>query len=126
MPFVYSTASCSTVYNVFHEDNAKDIARVKHKILIKGGANVANKHIVTPKGVVTEVSEDDLNILKKDFHFLAAMKAGFLTFEETKVSANKVAKDMEAKDGSAPKTPDDAEFQGTTKVLGSETQKKRR
>ena len=126
MPFVYSTGTCSTTYNIFEDTNAKDISRVKHAILIKGGANVANKHIVTPRGVVTEVSDSDLALLMKDPHFQQHMKAGFLSVEDHKVSANKVAKDMEPKDKSAPRTPEDPEFQGTTKVLGSDTPKRRR
>ena len=126
MPFVYSTATCSTTYNIFHPGNDKDISRTKHKILIKGGANVANKHIVTSRGVVTEVSDEDLKLLMGDYHFQQHMAAGFLTVDAIKTSPNKVAKNMEAKDASAPKTPEDPEFQGTTKVHGSDTKKVRR
>lgn len=80
------------------------------KITIKGGANVADKRtILTPRGVSTEVTDEQVEMLKKHPIFREHLKGGYVTIVETKYreEAEKVVDDMAKKDGSAPKTPAD-------------------
>lgn len=118
MPFVYSTATCSTTYVVYAENmpNAPHSVSL-HKILIKGGANIANKHVMTPRGVATEVSDSDLEILMKDQNFLKAMKLGFITVDKgrSEKDIDKKVKDMQSRDGSAPKTKEVLEAETSAK-----------
>ncbi len=46
------------------------MVRLEKKILIKGGANVADSRtLVTAKGVITEVSDEDLKLLLANVAF---------------------------------------------------------
>lgn len=108
MPFVISTATNDAYYPEYAPGGA-DLPVIKRKVLIKGGANRGGKHLHTPHGVATEVSEDDLEFLKAHPAFKRHVEKGFLTVVESKKEpeADKVALDMTPKDASAPRTPDD-------------------
>jgi len=103
--FVYSTSSNSSAYILF--EHAEDMPIEKQRVTIYGGANVPNKQLVTPRGVVTEVSDEELDFLMKNDGFLQHMKAGFITVEKRKVDVDKVVANMEPKDKSAPLTSKD-------------------
>src|SRR5579859_1519785 len=114
MPYVYSTATCSTNYCEYAptDDKNKGHAVIRKKVLIQGGHGIASQfhnggmgHIHTPKGVATEVSEEDLEFLLQDKNFIRHMEAGFITVDKKKVDPAKRAENMKQKDGSAPLTP---------------------
>ena len=108
MNYVYSTATCGAFYCLYESGSEKDLGVVKHKVEIKGGHGVATpKTCITPRGVVTMVSDEDLEFLMKNDSFIKHMKAGFLTVDKKEVAPEKKAKDMAQKDGSAPLTPSD-------------------
>ncbi len=116
MPHIASTLSADVHYTIYEKKNHPSGANtVVHKIKVKGGANVANsKHILadrvlTPKGVVTKVSEEDLALLEKDEVFQTHKKNGFVQIIHSNAApdADKAARDLEAKDQSAPFAPDD-------------------
>ncbi len=109
MPFIYSTMSQDTTYNVYGEKPAGSVINnVTQQILIRGGANVANrKALVTPVGVVTEVSDATLAELQKNETFQRQLKAGVLKVDAKKVEVEKVVKDMNPKDGAAQKVASD-------------------
>ena len=116
MYYVYSTATCSGTYAVYEQNSSKDLGIIKKRpdgtkiaIVINGGHGVANKHFVTPRGVVTKVSDEDMEILLADQGFQRHMKAGFLSYEKKEVAPEKKAESMAQKDGSAPLTPADFE-----------------
>jgi hypothetical protein len=77
------------------------------KVTIQGGHGVSDKHMFTPKGVVTKVSDRDLELLLENKSFQRHMDRGFITYDKKNVSAEKKAKDMAEKDGSSPLTPKD-------------------
>ena len=122
MYYVYSTATCGTDYNIYAETGNREIAIVKKKITINGGHGVANKNLVTPKGVMTAINDEDMALLEKDPHFKAHRDAGFLSIEKRKVEPEKVAVNMPDKDKSAPLTPKDFE-QGEHSDSGMKTYK---
>lgn len=103
MAFVFSTLSNDNAYPIY-----KDGVKVK-TILINGKANIANKNLITPSGIMTTVSNEDLELLKGDENFMKQVKGGFMSFETKKADVEEVAKDMTEKDKSAPMTKKDIE-----------------
>lgn len=104
--YVYSTLAASVDY-AFHIPGGGDLPIMEHKVTVKGGAGVANSHLVTPKGVVTEISEQDAARLKEHPVFQIHQKNGFVEISSSSVDPDKAARDMTAKDNSAPVTPGD-------------------
>ncbi len=105
--FVYSTLTCDNAYTLYEKTPPEQLSKPRRSIIIKGGANVANKHVLTAKGIVTQVSEADMEILKQNDHFMLHHKNGYITWEKHKEDPERVAKDMKAKDAGAPKVPED-------------------
>lgn len=106
MPYVYSTLSNDNEYRGYKPGGA-DMQTVERHVLIKGGAGIANKNIITPRGVATEVTAEELEFLKGHESFKMHVENGFITFDNKKADAEEVAKDMKKKDQSAPVTPED-------------------
>lgn len=116
MPYVYSTATCSGTYVKYQDvpansDNKSSPGhnKVVKSVTIQGGNGVATRHLITPKGMVTKVSDEDLAFLMQNRSFQRHMDAGFITVDKKKVDPAIKAKDMTEKDGSAPLTPKDFE-----------------
>jgi len=106
MPYVYSTLSCDNEYRGYKKGGG-DIPQVEAHVLIKGGAGIANRNIITPRGVATEVTKEELIILEANEQFQLHVKNGFIMVESKRSEADEVAKNMTKKDKSAPATPDD-------------------
>ena len=109
MPFVYSTTTCDGTYVEYRPDPDKGRGHSEaiRKVTIKGGHGVATKHLITPKGVVTEVTADEMEWLLKDASFQRHIKAGHITYDNTRIEPEKRAADMAEGDGAAPLTPKD-------------------
>lgn len=80
---------------------------VESQVLIKGGSGIANKNIITPYGVATEVTPDELAQLESNEQFQLHKANGYIRVESKKSETEKVVKDMTKKDKSAPATPED-------------------
>ncbi len=107
MPYVYSTLTNGNEYAEY-EPGGADIPVLKKKVEIKGGANVANKKsLITPLGVATRVSDEDLEFLKNHPEFQRHMKAGYISIGKTNADPEKFASNMKGPDESAPLTPAD-------------------
>lgn len=109
--YIYSTISADVNYSVESGD----------KILIAGKANVANRNIITPRGTMTRVTDEQIALLKRNHVFQKHLENGFLTIESKKGEADKVASNMTPRDTSAPDTGNDMlmdddieEVKGTT------------
>lgn len=115
MFYVYSTCTCDGYYVVYDKRRPHDLPTVakrpdgsKIKILIKGGHGVSQqKTFYTPRGVVTNVNDADMEILMANKSFQRHMKAGHISYEKKAVDTEKKVSDMAQKDGSAPVTPED-------------------
>ena len=106
--YVYSTLTSDNFYVAYSTPVDKNqLPHIMKKVLIKGGNAVAQKNLWTPHGVMTEVSDEEMEILQKDHNFKMHEKNGFIKVEKKEVPVKKVVKDMAEKDGSAPKTPKD-------------------
>lgn len=105
MPYVYSTMSNSVDYTEYRHE--KDLNIPVRTVTVQGGANVPNKALVTPLGVATRISDEDLEFLKKHPVFIQHEKAGFIMVKEKRFNPEVVAADMKGRDRSAPYVPQD-------------------
>ena len=99
--YVFSTLSSSVNYPVYAK-GAGDVPVVERSITIKGGANVPDKRIETPRGVVTEITGEELALLEQNEVFRLHCDNGFITVSEEAGDPEKVAADMTTRDASSP------------------------
>jgi hypothetical protein len=97
--YICSTLSASVVYEI---EGGKEI-------FIAGGANIPDKHFLTPQGVMTSVTAEDLAALKKTRVFALHASNGFLTWSDKKSDVEAIVSGMQGADDSAPDTEADAE-----------------
>ena len=117
MHYVYSTATCPISYVKYKsppesEKLDKRGASAGHnqiikKVTISGGHGVNTKHLFTPMGVVTQVSDEDMEFLLENESFRRHVDAGYMTYDKRKSDPAKKAANMSEKDGSSPLTPKD-------------------
>lgn len=107
MPHVFSTITNDTYYCEYGKAPSGNIPPLKHKVLVKGGTGIANKHLVTPYGVATQVSREDLAFLEDNESFQRHKKRGFIVVREDYVDPEVVAANMNTRDGSSPIVPGD-------------------
>ena len=107
MPYVFSTLTASVKYTQY--EKGKDFHTPKREVLIRGGSNVADKHVVTRLGVATQVSDEDLAWLKEDLTFKTHVKNNFIRVHDAKADPEKIitSQEMETRDESSPLTPAD-------------------
>lgn len=74
------------------------------EVHVNGGHGVANDRLVTPLGVVTEVTAEQLEQLEQNPVFQKHKAAGFLVIRAKSADPEKVSADMNHKDPSAPLT----------------------
>jgi len=111
MPFVYSTLTNDQTYTLWRAGNGDKKPNIAlKKVMIKGGhGRMDSKNLVTPLGVVTEVTDEQLEALNKIDAFKKHIEAGYITVEKKKAEPEKVASTMKGKDKSSQKTPSDFE-----------------
>ena len=123
MPYVYSTLSSDQTYCQYPKKaDPKGIPQIIQKVNINGKANVTNKKtFVTPKGVVTEITDEQLKILEGIPAFRDHREAGFIVVDTKKTEPAEVAKkDMSPKDLSSQLVEDDFKPDKAPKVNTSE------
>lgn len=91
--YIYSTLAAAQAYGT-------TVGMVR----IEGGANITSKHMITPRGVATEVTDVELEALRAHDVFAAHLKNGFLHIDVKEVKADKVAENMNAEDKGAQAT----------------------
>jgi hypothetical protein len=108
MPLIFSTLTGSVTYTDW-KLSAGGLSIAGREVTIKGGANVASKHLLTPRGIGTKVTDEELAFLETDVTFLMHKKNGFITIDSVGDirDADLAASDMEGRDDSAPDTPND-------------------
>ena len=118
--YIFSTLTSDQRYRDYHKSDSKDILpTVKSEVFIKGGHGVAGKHLITPQGVMTKITDDEYAILLNNSDFKMHVKNGFIKAEQRAHDVKKVIGDMAVKDKSSPLTPDDYSKRVPT-VPGSE------
>lgn len=128
MPYVYSTLSCDQKYTNYHETDTPGPNVAKGSVLIKGGANVAQKRFIaddgtnTPAGVRTEVTEAELELLLANEGFVGHMDRGFIEVTTGKEKISEIVADMTEADASAQFTDEDYK-EGGRALPGTEAPK---
>lgn len=92
--------------------NDQNYATSDGPVFIAGQANVMTKHMYTPRGRVTEISDEQYTQLKNNHVFKLHKENGFIAVENRKEDPDKVATDMEASDKSAPLTEEQLVAEG--------------
>lgn len=116
---IYSTLTAPVMYVTYKKNDSRAMAIAEHRITIAGGANVSNKHFVTPRGVLTTVSDEDYEHLLRNPVFQKHLETHHVFCDQVKANANKVADaNMQAKDESAPLTPKDKRFDNPKRGTG--------
>lgn len=106
---------CSTVTTpieiVEYRTDLGPLPKVVRKVNLLGGANLPPKTLVTPAGVLTPVSAEDLAFLVANKEFQRLQRDGYMTITRGKSEDDLEAAvaGMQPKDGCAPKTPKDFE-----------------
>ena len=125
--YVYSTLTADQLYTNWGRGGG-DVPVPTSKVFIKGGAGVANDRVITPRGVVTEITPEQAAILMENSDFQLHQKNGFVQISERETDPEKAAADMESRDESAPLVPGDlpADMQPTMAETKPEPRSKKR
>lgn len=100
--YILSTLTADQEYTAYREGGA-DLPLAAASVFVKGGANVADKRLVTPQGVVTKVDADQMAILESNEVFQLHKRNGYITVSERKpADADAAAASQANRDGSAP------------------------
>src|ERR1700741_1221950 len=75
--YVYSTLTCPQEYTGWKPSPNGEL-RADRSVRIEGGHGVMNKHFLTPLGVMTEVSDDELAFLETVEAFQLHKANGFI------------------------------------------------
>jgi hypothetical protein len=111
MYYVYSTLANDMRYAKYRDQLPGQLgpATIEHEVLINGKVGVANKHLITPRGTVTAISDNDYEILKDNYSFKEHIKEGHILVEKKQEEVEKVILKMKKRDNSSPIVPDDYE-----------------
>ena len=118
--YVFSTLASDVAYTN-HAQGGGDLPIDLPPVVIKGGAGIANERIVTPRGVATEVTEEQVEYLRANQVFQLHEKNGFVMVSDTYGDPDTVAADMTGRDISAPVVPQDNIAPDAQTVVGGET-----
>ena len=79
------------------------------EVLIRGGAGIASKNLITAQGVHTAISEDEYTAICDLAHFKQFVESGHIRVEKRDYDIDKMVSDMNARDPGGPLTPADFE-----------------
>lgn len=91
--YIYSTLSADMIYSTTAGD-----------VFIAGQANIPDKHLLTPYGKVTTVTDEQYEGLKGNHLFQLHESNGFIMADKHKTDADNAATSMTGRDDSAPDT----------------------
>ena len=117
--FIFCTLASDVAYTN-HAQGGGDMPIELPPVVIKGGAGIANERIVTPRGVATEVTEEQVEYLRANQVFQLHEKNGFVMVSDTYGDPDTVAADMTGRDISAPVVPQDNIAPDAQTVVGGE------
>lgn len=112
MTIVLSTLTSAQDYTFYQKGGEDGVNQPVRTIHLNGGANLADQHFVTKDGVVTDLSDADIEMLKTHPVFQLHVNNGFVRILNTPTEETKAKTDMEAEDKSAPLTPAKYEKRG--------------
>lgn len=105
--YIYSTLTAANIYPTYRRVPGRDLPVEADRVCIQGGANLPSKVFVTPKGVLTVVTDEEFDRLNESKAFKRHVDGGYLVCEDGPHDVAEVAADMTEKDKSAPMVPED-------------------
>ena len=107
MPYVLSRLAAGVDYELYDLKTPNGIPRLLETVTVKGGADVADKKtLVTPRGVATEITKKQAELLKKNPVFEIHLDKGVVEILDKLPDLEKEAANLDP-DPSAPVTPGD-------------------
>lgn len=101
--YIFSTLAADVSYTGYAENKNDAPARVAVSVVVKGGAGVANRRTLeTPRGVVTEVTQEQAEFLSAHPVFKKHLQNGFVQVSELNATGDEAAADLNGRDPSAP------------------------
>lgn len=94
MPYVLSKLANTQIYTQYAK-GVNDMNIAVKRVEIKGGADVTNKNLVTPEGIITKISNDDLESLKANRDFQRHLDRGVIKYFGTAPNIEKSSQTME-------------------------------
>lgn len=123
--FITSRLASGVDY-AFYVKGPNGINKVAKTISIKGGSDVINKTtLLTPQGIVTELSKEELDELKTHPVFMMHLENGYITINENEKAANNAGDKLEV-DKSSQITDADYENGNEKKEMVAAPKKKGR
>jgi len=101
--YIFSTLSCSQKYTKYHHGGG-DLPIIGESILIKGGANIADRNIHTPRGVMTAISDEEYAELENNPMFQTHKRNGYISVEKIDRDIEKAVAELSGRDECAPLT----------------------
>lgn len=106
--YIFSTLAGDNVYANHRPGGADLPVQDGDGVLIKGGAGVIDKRLITPQGVMTVVTADELDYLQGNEVFKVHKANGFIVVSEKPADPEAVASaDMTERDPGAQLVPGD-------------------
>lgn len=122
---VFSTLSNDQLYTTY-KTGENGVSHPVSQVFIAGKANITNKHFITPLGMVTEITEEQLQELRSNDLFKLHEKNGFLKVSERKADVEAAVSDMAGPDASAPLTEADFKDDEEVKVVSNARSSKKK
>ena len=110
--YVFSTLTANQKYPTWTKVHGRDLPNMESYVLIRGGANLPPKTLVTPKGVMTKITDEQYGRLRESPGFKQHLENGFLSVEDAPHDVDDVVSGLKEKDTSAPMVPKDFEDDG--------------
>jgi len=94
MPYVLSKLANTQIYTLYVK-GVNNVNIPEQRVEIKGGADVTDKNLVTPEGVVTKITPEELDILKANKDFQRHLEGGYVKYFGTAPNIEKHVDKME-------------------------------
>lgn len=105
--YVYSKLANAQQYPVYERDPQGNAHSLGH-VHINGGAGIANKHLISPLGVMTPITEEALAHLETCHVFNVHRDNGFISVRRDQVDIERAVAELTSeRDNSAPIVPED-------------------
>lgn len=97
------------VYSTLVADQAYGVKGSPETILIKGGSHITRKDLVTPYGIMTTITPEQLLALQENHVFNLHSENGFITVDDKPRAVEDVVATMNSEDSSKPDTKESLE-----------------
>jgi hypothetical protein len=124
--YVYSTLATNQEYAAFAPAApGTDLPLRIEGVLITGKVGVANRNLITPRGAVTTITDEQHARLVEDPVFRLHRDNGYIVVDRKHTDPEAVSANMSAADPSRPKEPGDFDLDATAPKVSAGEKKAR-